>query len=663
MMPGVFSLVGALFGIFSAVAIFYHNIVLFFIFLFSAFLTISFQKKIFLKVFIVFVFVVSLAVTLIKIAPLRYPDITDNYLNKRVAFSANTMDFSRQTAQPNSFNVSDILIDGKRFSGIGKVYLLSEPPAPYSKVKINGIIKEYKVNGIFEKLNRNEYIIYADDAKVTRSYYIFRKLAEIRKKIKENTYLSMKSSEAMLFLSSICGITALSYDEKAPFINTGTAHIFAVSGLHIGILGESSRNLFSPFGEGASTASLILVLLFVFLVGFRVSALRAFIMYGVSVLAKLTGKEQIPINTLSFTALLILLLNPLALFSVSFQLSFSAIFALIIVSPIIYEKLPRNWLYRMFSAVFSVQIVLFPIIAFYFHTFSIVSFIANIIVIPFMYVLMPIGIIQLLLSAISLGAAKVFAPITNVAFYMLNKSVEIFARIPYANLNVSFNIYFLLGYFVLLVLTILAFYKDKRLKYFALTGLLIIFILPFILKPSFYVYPLALKGEDGFIVVSNHKTIYITSPTVLQNEEYDSYKIVNALKKNGVNKINLMIFDSPFIERESDSVKLIEKMPVTHIIIPKVDSDLESAFVKLNSSKVDMKVVSLNARINFDNMHFRFVKGKNKNAIFLYRNGKNYLFIGKDFYPLENIPYADFIYVPSQSVLIKNLSFGKLYSY
>ncbi len=165
----------------------------------------------------------------------------------------------------------------------------------------------------------------------------------------------------------------------------------------------------------------------------------------------------------------------------------------------------------------------------------------------------------------------------------------------------------------------------------------------------------------GFLIVSGRTTVYLTSPATLKSEESDLYAINTALKKHGINKINLMIFDSPFNEKESSNVKLIGKIPVEHIIIPASNSSVEKAFLRLNENKTDVHTVSVNSVITFANMRFKFINGTQKDALLLSRKGKKYLFVGKGTSALSLSDYVDVAYMHNGS--LNGVEFGKLCPY
>jgi len=663
-MPGVYAFLSEIGAVLAALFLITHNLPGFLAGVFFSVFFISFQKKILIKIatitLVIFVFMVSY----VKISKINAGTIPEQYLNKKITFTAKVGDLSTQTFKPDTFKITQLTIEGKTYHTNCKVYARWQIPPPYSVIKIQGEIKGKSVSGITNKINRTGFVVYADSVNVMRKNKIFDMLLYIRKRIMENTALSMKSNEAFLLLSSAAGISTLTYQEKLPFYRTGTAHIFAVSGLHTSILGESSQRIFSFAGNRAAPDITIMILfIFLLIVGFRVSALRAFIMYGISVIAMKRGEEEIPINTLAVTAILVTVFNPTVLFKISFILSFSAVFAILIVAPILSEAFPKSILYKTIVQIISVQLLLFPFIAYYFHTFSISAFLANLIVIPYMYIALPVGLIQSTLAIIGLHAAKIFAPVSNVVFHILYVVTTFFSKMPSSSINIKFDILNFLEYLAAFCFLMFSFkIKKKYLKFIASGLMVIVIVLPLISKPQFAIKPLNLNGEDGFIIQKKNTVIYITSPSILSNESSDIYKIQSALRKQGINSITLMVFDSPLKEKESSSAKLVGTIPIKHIILIKGQTDLTSAFARTNSDKSDIEIISQNALISIDKIKITIMPHGCKHTVLIENNQKRYLLVGKFAQPSENLPYADIVFIP-EDFEVKEITFGKVIKY
>ena len=662
-MPGAYAFLSEIGAVFAALFLVTNNLPGFLAGIFFSILFVSFQKKTVIKIatilLVVFVFLISYA----KISKISTGTIPEQYLNKKTTFIAKVGDLSTQTFKPDTFKITQLTIEGKTYHINCKVYARWQVPPPYSTVKIQGEIKGENSFGIIDRINRPGFVVYADSITIVKKNKVFDALLRLRKRITENTVLSMKSSEAFLLLSSTAGISTLTYQEKMPFYKTGTAHIFAVSGLHTSILGESTQKMFSFTGSSAPDISLIILFIFLLIVGFRVSALRAFIMYGISAIATKRGEEEIPINTLAVTAILVTVFNPTVLFKISFIFSFSAVFAILIVAPLLSNSLPKNTIYKTAAQVVSVQLLLFPLIAYYFHTLSISAFLTNLVVIPYMYIALPVGLIQSALSAISLHAAKVFAPISNFVFHFLYAITLFFSKMPASSLNIKFNTLNLVEYFAAFSLFVFAFKnKKKYLQVIASALIVVVIAVPLVSKPRFAIYPLNLKGEDGFIVQKKNTIIYITSPTILSSESSDLYEIQSALRKQGINSITLMVFDSPMEEKESSSVKLIGTIPIKHITIVKGKTELTDAFTRTNSNRSDIRVVSQNAIISISGIKVAVMPQGCAHTVLIENKQRKYLLVGKLARLSRNLPYADIVFIP-EDFSVKEITFGKVIKY
>ena len=134
----------------------------------------------------------------------------------------------------------------------------------------------------------------------------------------------------------------ISAETRQAFNRAGVGHLLAISGLHIGIVATVAFGFFhrlmtrfKPFlwrawtRKGAALLSLLPVFAYGMIAGFTPSTQRAVIMVSVFLLTFLFEREQDSLNTLGLAALVILIADPPSLFSISFQLSFTAVFAII----------------------------------------------------------------------------------------------------------------------------------------------------------------------------------------------------------------------------------------------------------------------------------------------------------------------------------------------
>ena len=183
--------------------------------------------------------------------------------------------------------------------------------------------------------------------------------------------------------------SALSQETKDSYSRSGASHILAVSGLHIGIIfqlfvillgGKQHRKI----NIGLSTTA---VWMYVVFIGMPASAVRSAIMISCYGFVELSYRRGSPINTLAFAYVLMLLINPLNLFDISFQMSFLAVFSILLVFPSLYKTWQpahriSRWIWGILCVALAAQIGTLPLIAYYFGRISCYSLLTNFIAIP-----------------------------------------------------------------------------------------------------------------------------------------------------------------------------------------------------------------------------------------------------------------------------------------
>ena len=187
--------------------------------------------------------------------------------------------------------------------------------------------------------------------------------------------------------------SALTKDLREVYAVTGASHVLALSGLHLGIIYTLLSLLI--VGRRWQMVSQMLIVLciwaFVFLVGMSTSVVRSATMLTVYALLSLGYRDKMTVNTLAFTAIVMLMVHPLSLYDVGFQMSFMAVLAILVFMPLLEGLFPTEyllshqtvrWLWSMVAVSVSAQIGVAPLIAYYFGRFSTFFLLTNFIVIP-----------------------------------------------------------------------------------------------------------------------------------------------------------------------------------------------------------------------------------------------------------------------------------------
>lgn len=238
------------------------------------------------------------------------------------------------------------------------------------------------------------------------------------------------------------------------FARIGAAHLLAISGLHIGIvatiaflafrfiLARSQRVLLAAWStKGSALLSVFPVLFYGFLAGMSPATQRAVIMVMVFLMALVFEKERDNTNTLALAALVILIISPTALFEISFQLSFAAVFAILYLL----EHVPVAIKLRRGPPAPSKRLALFllisaaailgtlPITLYYFNQTSLIGILTNCFMVPLVgFLVVPLGLLAVSILPV---APTVALYIMKGAIVTLEGSLDLavfFSKWPFA---------------------------------------------------------------------------------------------------------------------------------------------------------------------------------------------------------------------------------------
>ena len=235
--------------------------------------------------------------------------------------------------------------------------------------------------------------------------------------------------------------TSIEPDLKDDFINTGLIHILVISGLHIGFIVVIILFIFRLFGLPLKIVYLLAIptiFFYAILTGSNPPAIRATIMASCILLTFVLNRESLIYNSICLAALIILIYNPQYLFTASMQLSFIATIGIIYFYPRIYNSFSKikskfcKYILSIFCVTLSVQIALIPILIFYFGKFSVISFIANILIVPIVGFIVALSFIFYIFTFISNYVATYFSILLS---YVLNLILIVIHY--FANLNFS----------------------------------------------------------------------------------------------------------------------------------------------------------------------------------------------------------------------------------
>lgn len=333
-------------------------------------------------------------------------------------------------------------------------------PFEFSKGK-NFSYRDYlKRQGIFYVLSvkKNSPI---EILQKNQSPWILRGLYQCRHKASALINKNLNSSEAALIQAMILGERLnISPEIKDIFAKTGTTHILAISGLNVGIvvmvLFLLLRMVPGPAGMIYGLTG-IFIILYVIMTGASPSVVRAGVMSAVFLTSFIIERETDSVNSLSFAAFLLFVIDPDNIFDIGFQLSFASVLAILVLYPLVMQKFKpvlrkyHSPILKFFIESFAVSLTATAgvggLIVYYFHIVTPVSLLANLAVVPLSTLATILGI-GLVLSG---GYLSAFAFCIHFVLNLMVSFMNFCQNLPLAYFYLkSVNIWGILSYYLII---------------------------------------------------------------------------------------------------------------------------------------------------------------------------------------------------------------------
>ena len=270
---------------------------------------------------------------------------------------------------------------------------------------------------------------------------------QLRQRCIEKFKLNMHDTNAIAVASTlILGYKAnLSDDVLQAYSKTGTIHVLSVSGAHVAIifvLLNLALGFLNNHRYGKLLKAVIIITLiwyYSLLSGFSPAVCRAAVMISMVIIGKTYNRYINTLNILAISAFGLLLYDPFFILDVGFQLSYLAVFGLIVYQPVVYKwfTFKNKWadkLWAVCSVSLAAQVITFPLSAFYFHQFPVYFLVSNLFIIIPSAVIMYAGIIYLLLPQIPV-VSRMIAYILEKSIVLMNKALSVIEHAPFASIS------------------------------------------------------------------------------------------------------------------------------------------------------------------------------------------------------------------------------------
>ena len=390
----------------------------------------------------------------------------------------------------------------------------------------------------------------------------------------------------------------ISEEVYTSYTNAGVIHILAVSGLHVGIILLILSFIFKPlerFKHGKLIKTILLVSIlwsFALIAGLSASVTRAVTMFSIVAIALNLKRPTNIYNTLAISMFVILLFKPLFLFDVGFQLSYLAVFAIVTIDPFLYnlwkpKNKVLNFYWHTFTVTVSAQLGIIPVSLYYFHQFPGSFFISNLVIIPFLGLILGLGILVILLAVLNM-LPQFGADLYGNIIRLMNSFVDwISKQETFLLRDISFSLlYVLVSYLLLFTFFRLLFHRNySNLK---------LFLIAILVVQGAFIYNEFNKPSNEFIVF--HKSRYSLMGNTTNN------KIVVASDFDSITKSKNNIIKDYTV---GNHIKTIEELPIQSIYqlnntyILMVDS---LGIYNIKSIKPDLVLLRQSPKINLNRL-------------------------------------------------------------
>ncbi len=374
---------------------------------------------------------------------------------------------------------------------------------------------------------------------------------------------------------------------RSDFAVAGVVHVLAVSGLHVGFILMSIIFLLQLFRvpKNWQLPFLLLALLFYcHLTGSAPPVMRASIMAAVVLAATFLQRRPNPINTIALAAFIILMLQPLDLFTTGFQLSFAAVAGIVLfyskmedyLSPLFQQwreegRSIRRSIVQLLLVSLSAQIVTAPLTVYYFNRLPLYALAANLLIVPLVSLIVFIGMVASVFAAIHAPIGIIYMNCDWLLLRMLLRLVEGFASLPWASISLAAPSSLQIVLFYLGVFTVAYWRQPKIAKrlLFVLLGAstIAVWYHAFTVKTVFRVTFFDVgQGDAALCEFPTGKTVLIDAGDANEYIDYGKRVILPYLQRKGIRRLDALILSHGHKDHIGGAPAVLQTMPVSRII-------------------------------------------------------------------------------------------------
>jgi len=418
-------------------------------------------------------------------------------------------------------------------------------------------------------------------------------LSTIRTGVRSLIYAHLDRDEAGVLLALIMGDKGgLEQTIREDFARTGTIHVLAVSGLHVGyvtlILFVISGFLRLPYAAKVcfTIGGLILYILFT---GGAPSVIRASMMASVYLLASIFQRRSDLYNILAGAALVMLIVDPGQIRQIGFQLSFAAVFSIVTFHPILkgfimkhlpdpFSRGPVNAVIDLLLVSLAAQIGTLPFTLYYFYRLPLIGSLVNLIVVPTVGFIVALGFALLFLGSWVPLLASAWGALLTVVIKLMTRTVAWVAELPMSYLDTPAISGFIAVLLMISVLLIFLLEGRRRIILLVFSVLVIMNTVQLIrlIHPPPVAELIFLdvgQGDAAVLHTAMGETIIFDTGPYVYGRDSGKDVIAPYLRRRGWNRIDLLVLSHPHNDHVGGTSYLLDHFRVDRLWIPGAEYD------------------------------------------------------------------------------------------
>lgn len=410
-------------------------------------------------------------------------------------------------------------------------------------------------------------------------------LYQLRERWKEGILQYMGSERGPVLCAMVLGMRGeMSEDTKELYQKNGMSHLLAISGLHISFIGLGIYGVLRKMGLPYTVSGIIaigILSVYTVMVGMSISVFRAYIMLLLRIGADITGRVYDMLTALMLSAAMTIAYEPLYFTDAAFWMSYGAVLGIVIVLPEIQKLVPieRGWIRNGLTSS-SINIVLTPILLWFYFEISVYSLIINMLILPLMPCVLGFGFFGGVAYFIWEPLAMILMKICDGLLWLFEEIGQIGAKLPFSQIVLGRPKWWkVLLYYILLIIVFWMLQKfvkqNKKILGVSIgISLYALSILVFVPFPNGKVQIAVLdvgQGDCIFIKGPRGKS-YLVDGGSSDVANVGKYRIEPFLKHQGVRCLDYIFVSHGDSDHYSGIVELVERqengVKISTIIFP-----------------------------------------------------------------------------------------------